>query len=194
MILVDPGPEPCVGRRCSVHALRRCPARTREDWHPVRNEGAQQAGLPASEGLRHFSGRYIKVAKKDGVHNVHTLGFGSCRTGAGLARIAEDFGGAAEIQGLEPGSSPTSGTVFSLFRGFLGFFRVRIVHTFASDLMFRVCGVPETAYSVVGEWPATADRVPPGGASAGSSSLFVLPWVFGVHYFMVARVAYNMTC
>ena len=29
------------------------------------------------------------------------------------------------------------------------FFRVHIVHTLASDLMFRVCGVPETAYSVV---------------------------------------------
>jgi hypothetical protein len=27
-----------------------------------------------------------------------------------------------EIQVLEPGSSPTSGTVFSLFRGFLVFF------------------------------------------------------------------------
>jgi hypothetical protein len=39
--------------------------------------------------------------------------------------------------------------VFSLFRGFLVFFRVHIVHTPASELMFRVCGVPEAAYSVV---------------------------------------------
>ena len=30
----------------------------------------------------------------------------------GLGRIAEVFGGVAEIQGLEPGSSPTSGTCF----------------------------------------------------------------------------------
>ena len=112
MILVDPGPEPCVGRRCSVHALRRCPARTREDWHPVRNEGAQQAGLPASEGLRHFSGRYIKVAKKDGVHNVHTLGFGSCRTGAGLARIAEDFGERRKFTGWNPVRVPPRARVF----------------------------------------------------------------------------------
>jgi hypothetical protein len=51
------------------------------------------------------------------VHNVHTLGFGSGRTGIGLGRIAEDFGGVAETQGLEPGSSPTSGTAFPLVRG-----------------------------------------------------------------------------
>ena len=29
-----------------------------------------------------------------------------------LGRIAEDFGGVTEIQRLEPGSSPTSGTCF----------------------------------------------------------------------------------
>lgn len=45
-----------------------------------------------------------------GVHIVHTRGFGSGRTGGGLGRIAEVFRGAAEIQGLESGSSPTSGT------------------------------------------------------------------------------------
>ena len=113
MIPVDPGPEPCAGLRRSVHALRRCPARTRADRHPLRNAGAQQAGgLPASDGLRHFSWTYIKPPKKDGVHNVHTLGFGSGRTGAGLGRIAELFGGVAAFQGLEPGSSPTSGTCF----------------------------------------------------------------------------------
>jgi hypothetical protein len=47
---------------------------------------------------------------------VHTLGFGLGRTGAGLARIGDVCGGVAEIQGLEPGSSPTSGT-FSHVRG-----------------------------------------------------------------------------
>jgi hypothetical protein len=51
-----------------------------------------------------------EVGKKEGVHNVHTLGLGSGRTGAGPGRIAEVFGGVADIQGLEPGSSPTSGT------------------------------------------------------------------------------------
>jgi hypothetical protein len=58
-----------------------------------------------------------EVCKIGGVHNVHTLGFGSGRIGAGLGRIAEVCGGVADIQGLEPGSSPTSGTAFPLVRG-----------------------------------------------------------------------------
>ena len=55
--------------------------------------------------------------QREGVHNVHTLGFGSSCTGAGLARTGDVFGGVAEIQRLEPGSSPTSGTVFSAGQG-----------------------------------------------------------------------------
>jgi len=47
-----------------------------------------------------------------GVDSVHTLGLGLGRTGAGPGRIGEVFGGVADIQGLEPGSSPTSGTCF----------------------------------------------------------------------------------
>jgi hypothetical protein len=41
---------------------------------------------------------------------VHTLGFGSSRTTAGLGRIAYVFGGVADLRGLEYGSSLTSGT------------------------------------------------------------------------------------
>jgi hypothetical protein len=52
------------------------------------------------------------VDRKEGVHNVHTRGFGSGRTGAGLARIGDVFAGVADLQGLESGSSPTSGTCF----------------------------------------------------------------------------------
>ena len=63
-----------------------------------------------------------EVGTKEGVHNVHTLGFGSGRTGAGLGRSADVSGGVAEIQGPEPGSSPTSGTVFPQVRGFLVLF------------------------------------------------------------------------
>ena len=86
------------------------------------------------------------------------------------------------------------GHVFSLFRGFLVFFRVHIVHTLASDLMFRVCGVPDRPIRLWGERLTTADRVPPCGVSSGCSSSFVLPLGFRVHHFMVARAAYNMTC
>ena len=97
----------------------------------------------------------VLVGRIGGVDSVRTLGHGlggtgtGTGTGTGLGRIPCVLAGVQCLQGLEPGSSPTSGTVFPQVRGFLVFFRVHIVHTLASDLMFRVCGVPETAYSVV---------------------------------------------
>ena len=54
-----------------------------------------------------------------------------------------------------------SGTYFPC-SGACGFFPVHIVHTLASDLMFRVCGFPER----MGERQATADLAPPRGASS----------------------------
>jgi hypothetical protein len=113
---------------------------------------------------------------------VHTLGFGSGRSGAGLGRIAELFGGVADFRGLDPVRVPPRARVFPV-RGFLVFLRVHIVHTLAADLMFRAWGVRETAYSgvwgpgnglfgCVGERPATA--VVPCGVFAGHSSSFVL--------------------
>jgi hypothetical protein len=50
--------------------------------------------------------------QNEGVHNVHTLGFGSGRASAGLARTGDVFGGVAVLQRLECSSSPTSGTCF----------------------------------------------------------------------------------
>jgi hypothetical protein len=94
-----------------------------------RREIARKTQLPRPDGrLRSLVGR-AEVGKKEGVHNVHTLGFGLGRTGAGLGRIAEVFGGVVETQGLEPGLSPTSGTVFSLLRGLFGAFFVWTVST-----------------------------------------------------------------
>ena len=60
----------------------------------------------------------LEMPTKEGVHTVHTLGFRLACTGIGPGRIGDVFGGVADFQGLAPGSSPTSGTVFSLFRGF----------------------------------------------------------------------------
>jgi hypothetical protein len=57
------------------------------------------------------------VGKKEGVHNVHTLGFGSARTSAGLRRIRHVSGTSQCLQGLECSSSPTSGTAYPLVRG-----------------------------------------------------------------------------
>jgi hypothetical protein len=41
-------------------------------------------------------GQGARERQKEGVHNMHTLGFGSGRSGAGLGRIAEVSGGAAD--------------------------------------------------------------------------------------------------
>jgi hypothetical protein len=163
---------------------------------PVPEDGSSSWSEIASSPVRPFSrpGSGRRSGQNRGVRNVHTLGFGSGRTGAGLGRIAEVFGGVAETQGLESGSSPTSGTVFPLFRGLLVFFRVHIVHILASDLMFRVCGDSDVLCGCVGERLTAAGRIPPCGVIARRSSLFVLPLGFRVHQFMVAGTAYNMTC
>ena len=57
------------------------------------------------------------MGKKEGMHNVHALSFEPVTQEPDTQGIAEVCGGVAEIQGLEPGSSPTSGTVSSLFSG-----------------------------------------------------------------------------
>ncbi|GAB3557735.1 hypothetical protein GCM10027405_03040 [Arthrobacter alkaliphilus] len=58
-------------------------------------------------------------ARKCGVHNVHTLAVGLGRTGAGLGRTRHVFGTSPCFRGLEPGSSPTSGTCFPRSGAFL---------------------------------------------------------------------------
>jgi len=47
-----------------------------------------------------------------GVDSVHTFGFGPGRTGVGSGRIPYVSGGVQCLQGMESGSSPTSGTCF----------------------------------------------------------------------------------
>jgi hypothetical protein len=129
------------------------------------------------------------VERIGGVDSVHTLGHGLGRTRSGLGRIPYVWAGDQCLQGLEPGSSPTSGTEFPQVRGLF----VHIVHTLASDLMFRgVWGPGNSLFGCVGEWLSTADRVPPCGVSCWCSSWLVLSLGFRVHHFMVARTAYNM--
>jgi hypothetical protein len=70
--------------------------------------------LPTSGALGFSAAR-----QKVGVHMVHTVGFGLGRIGAGLARTGDVFRGVAAFQGLESGSSPTSGTCFPLSEGVL---------------------------------------------------------------------------
>lgn len=56
---------------------------------------------------RSCMGAASKLSKKEGV-NVHTSGFEFGWTGLGRGCIGEVFGGVADFQGEEPGSSLTS--------------------------------------------------------------------------------------
>ena len=74
------------------------------------------------------------------------------------------------------------------------FLRVHIVHTLASDPMFRVCGSRKRPIRLCRGADAYSG---PGTALWGLFWVFILirPFVgFRVHYFMVARAAYNMIC
>ena len=63
--------------------------------------------------------------------SVHTLGLELGSTGAGLGRTPYVSAGVQCLQGLEPGSSPTSGTVFPQVSGFLASESARTVHLWA---------------------------------------------------------------
>ena len=69
--------------------------------------------------VRLFGGRPL-VGRIGGVDSVHTFGHGLGRTGAGLGRIPYVSAGVQCLQGLESGSSPTSGTAFPQVRGVFG--------------------------------------------------------------------------
>ena len=90
-----------------------------------------------------FPSVLLPQGSKGGVHNVHTLGFGSGRTGAGLGRIAEFGGSGGFARAGTRFESHLGHSVFARSGAFWCFFHVDSVHTFASDLMFRVCGVPD---------------------------------------------------
>jgi hypothetical protein len=102
MTPADFQPRTCPLHCCSAAAVRRTPAKAAELAPPRRNEGAQQTEFSVPVGLRHSDGRCMNDVPKEGVCNVHALGFG------------DFFRGVADLQGEEPGSSPTSGTCLLL--------------------------------------------------------------------------------
>jgi hypothetical protein len=111
MILAESEPETRSVRECRVEAVCKIPPITPEFLAIVRKEAARSTpGLRLRRRLRRVTLRRTK-AKKQGVHNVYTQGSGLGCTGAGRRRIGEVCGGVADFQGLESGSSPTSGTV-----------------------------------------------------------------------------------
>jgi hypothetical protein len=90
--------------------------------------------------------------QKGSVDNVHTFGLGLGRTSVELARIAYVFWSSQRLQGLECGSSPTSGTADPLARGdfcFNVWTRVPLtqVQVFvASWWSVQVCGCREVSW------------------------------------------------
>ncbi|GAA3316098.1 hypothetical protein GCM10017710_26820 [Arthrobacter ramosus] len=62
----------------------------------------------------------LEVCRGRGVDTVNRFRFGLGRTSAGLGRIGYVFWSSQCLQGLECGSSPTSGTVLSQVRGLFG--------------------------------------------------------------------------
>ena len=86
-----------------------------------------------------LTGLACRKAKKGGVHNVHTFGFGLGRMLVGSGRFPHVSGGVQCLQGRECSSSPTSGTAFPLVRG--GFcFNVCTLTLFGSPLTLGAAG------------------------------------------------------
>ena len=100
------------------------------------------------------------------VDNVNTFGFGLGRRSAGLGRIRYVFWSSLCLQGLECGSSPTSGTVDPLVRGVFPLPCVQSLWWRPPDASGAGCGLAAAvAYS--GVW--VAGSVPlAGGPSACS--------------------------
>jgi hypothetical protein len=109
MTLIEPHLSVCSGQRRPANVV--CRFRLSQGmwsvWLP-----AVERDSPRPEGPSHSARSWLKMLTKEGVHNVHTRGFGFGCTDAGLVPIGEVFGGVAVFQGLAPGSSPISGTCF----------------------------------------------------------------------------------
>jgi hypothetical protein len=117
MTFAESQPAVCSAPKCSANVVRRI-RMSPETWVQGKLAKGVEKDSPCLNGPGQAAGCCSNMTQKVGVHNVHPLGFGFGCTGAGLGRIGEVCGGVAGFQGLAPGSSPTSGTVFSLFRGF----------------------------------------------------------------------------
>src|ERR671927_1283430 len=103
----------CRGHKCMDRVVRGAGLGPGISGHQAQRPPASVTVLLALKTLHTYGEGPSKCTQKEGVHNVHTLGFGFGCTGIGLGRIGEVFGGVAGFQGSAPGSSPTSGTVFS---------------------------------------------------------------------------------
>ena len=114
----------CLETQCAVRAFPGVRNERNQDPVAVDVDLLQQDQVCRAKKRRTLSVRGAaawgrpSVVRSGGVDSVHTLGVGLGCTGAGLGRIRHVRAGVQYLQGLEPGSSPTSGTVFPQFRGF----------------------------------------------------------------------------
>jgi hypothetical protein len=92
---------------------RRAAVSCRLAWTPPAESffSAQGRTAPLRCGVRQFGLRPL-MGRIGGVDSVHTFGFGLGRTSVGSGRIPYVSGGVQCLQGLESGSSHTSGTWF----------------------------------------------------------------------------------
>jgi hypothetical protein len=74
--------------------------------------------LNAAKGLSGSDGFGLRMRTKEGVHNVHTLGFGFGCTGVGLGRIGDVFGRGSVFQGERLVRVPSRARVFPVQRLF----------------------------------------------------------------------------
>ena len=83
MTLIDSRPMSCPVCRCSIPAVCQGPEHGNSERSEITHDGTATPGGP-----RQSSELCSKVGTKEGVHNVHTFGFGSSRTSVGSGRIA----------------------------------------------------------------------------------------------------------
>ena len=89
-----------------------------------RNDGADQTSFSMPAGLQPSLLVVVSSGQRRGCAQCAHPGLRIGSYSGGLGRIAEVFGGVAEIQVLEPGSSPTSGTQTPSSEGVLLCWRV----------------------------------------------------------------------
>ena len=107
---------------------------------------------PRPDGPYKQPGWDRRSGPKEGVHNVHTLGFGSGRTGSGLGRIAEVSGERRIFKGRNPVRVPPRARVFR----FGGLWASESAQGFSDGLGAHACW-----------WPLLWRVAPRGGSGSG---------------------------
>ncbi len=114
MTLAESTPSACSHINCLAHFVSRIPA---EPGNIIRRRSSSpqlvaERGIPNAQGTVTLDGWGLKMPTKEGVHIVHTLGFGFGCTGIGLGRTGDVFGGEGLFKGWHPVRVPPRARVF----------------------------------------------------------------------------------